>query len=62
MTLQELINKVTENGRNQAALGYDLIMENVSECAEHCSCFLETSNIHINVNDDTIWIQNGEDQ
>jgi hypothetical protein len=62
MTLQDLIDKATENGRNQVALNYDLVWENVSECAEVCSCCMETSNIHINVNDATIWIQNGEDR
>lgn len=71
MTLKELLIKVgakidykdtTALFIKQEILDYELILENVSECAEFCDCFMETSNININVNDQTIWLQNGEDK
>jgi len=62
MKLQDLVDRATDNGCNQNALSYDLIWENVSECAEHCACCMETSNVHIDINDGTIWIRNGEDK
>jgi hypothetical protein len=73
MTLQEFLIKIGAKtdfkGQSSALfinnhlLKYEIVLDNVSICAEFCACFMETSNIDIYVNKDdgVIRISNKED-